>query len=530
MSQANIASSIMNAPFDDPAKLIPGLAPNFGQFAVPQVMTVQGLASSLARTYRPSDEALRASWADARNMQLDVGICECIEARMRSVALLDWSLQPEDEKSPLQKELCTQLTGIIKRIPRFMQFRENLARATWFGRYAVQSRYQWRNVNGAMRCLPTATLPIHGDKLVFSIDNPDSVGIRIGLGTPLKRGDNVNGYRVLDISEIEGCGYPTVMTEQSLAYMLTPDRRRLLCIHKHQIEDGAFEDPIEAGKINGVGIRSKVYWEWYQKQAILGFLIEYLERSALGIEIWYYPANNAQAEAKVKESVKARISNGHNVLFVPRPLGEEQAYGVEHIEPGMGGVQALQELIEKYFARRIKRYILGQTLTTESEGGGLGSDGIANVHLGTFMDIVKYDATNLEETLTTDLVDVLKLYNFPGSANTHIRFVIETETPDADKKLQAVKTAWEMGARVREQDVFDAASLSPPNADDRILPGPNGAQSDEQQQDQRTKFAEELAARLRDRGMVDDRTTANLPGLPEPKPESGKETPNVMAA
>ena len=38
---------------------------------------------------------------------------------------------------------------------------------------------------------------------------------------------------------------------------------------------------------------------------------------------------------------------------------------------------------------------------------GLGSN-LASVHLDTYLQIIKYDATNLEETITTDLVKVLR--------------------------------------------------------------------------------------------------------------------------
>lgn len=519
--QPSVAKAIANAPRDSAAS-IPGMAPNYGQFAVPPILTVQGMASNLARVYRPSDEALRASYEDARRMRIDVGIRECIDARQRSVALLDWSLIPEDHKSPLQKQLCEDLTAIINRIPRFMQYRENLLEAIWFGRAAVQSRYQWRNIGGKMRCLPTACSPIHGDKLVFSVDNPDCVGIRIGMGTHYKSGDTIpGGYELFDLSKLKGAGYPGVMTEHSLAYMLTPDRRRLVAVHKHQIKDGSFDDPLEAGQINGTGIRNTIYWEWFQKQELLAFLMEYLERSALGIEVWYYPANNPQAEAQIKEAVKARISNGHNVLFVPRPQGEEASYGVEHIEPGMQGVQQLHDLLEKYFGHRIKRYILGQTLTTESEGGGLGSDGIARVHQATFYDIVKYDAINLEETLTTDLVDVLKLFNFPSASNIHIRFSLKTQEDDVEQKLNALKNGWEMFARIPEESVFKCLGIGAPEPGDRVLPFPGQQPQQEGEESSRNgkdEFTAELTERLSDKGLLKPASTQqNNPGVVAPR-------------
>ncbi len=87
---------------------------------------------------------------------------------------------------------------------------------------------------------------------------------------------------------------------------------------------------------------------------------------------------------------------------------------------------------------KMKRYILGQTLTSEAEATGLGS-GVADAHLATFADIVAYDARNLEETLTEDFVLPIQRWNFPKSDRFYMRFVIDTESPDAEGKLKAIK-------------------------------------------------------------------------------------------
>lgn len=458
---ANTASIVVNAPVD-PVRKIAGAPPNMGQFLVPQVATLSGLSTSLARAYRPSDEALKHALDNARYMRNDVGLMECIEARQRSCALLDWHLEPEDAKSPMQRQLCEDLTKILRRIPRFTQYRENLLHAVWFGRYAIQHRYQWKMLGSGMRVLPTSWKPIHGDKLVFRIDDgshdPDQVGIRVG--------------QTISLADTFGIPRSIEPTERGMAYFLQPHERRLLAIHRHMIEDGEFETPENADRVNGVGIRSKIYWEWFQKQQLLSFLLEYLERSAFGIEIWYYPLGNDDALEKTKQAASERIGEGRNVIFVGKPLGDDAAsYGVDRIEPGLAGCESLKDILDKYFGHRIKRYILGQTLTSEADATGLGS-GLAELHLGTYLDIVKYDATNLEETLTTDLVAPLKLWNHPEADNVHIRFVVETETQEAEKKLQSFQTAWQMGARIKESDVMDAIGASIPTEADRVLQSP----------------------------------------------------------
>lgn len=468
-----LAPAIKDKYKSDPAFDAPGMPPNYGQPVLPQVVTMQGLISGIANVYRVSDEALKHSFEDARFMEQDVGITECIQARTRSVALLNWHLEPDDADSHEQTELCDELTKILRRIPRFMQVRETLAHAVWPGRDAVSFRYGWRQFGNRMFCVPVHQQPLHGDKLVFRLDDgnpeidPDQVGIRIGQNHP--------------ISKI-GKRWDVETTDRGQAYFLSPWERRLLAIHKHQMQDGAYESPQDAGRIHGVGIRSLIYWEWFQKQETLRWLMEYLERSAFGIELWYYPASNPNGKSAMETAAKQRVNNFRNIVFVPRPGGDQQnQYGIEHIETGMAGADILMKILQEYFGHRIKRLILGQTLTSESEGGGLGSDGIARVHLGTFKDIVRYDATNLEETITTDIVTPIKEWNFPKANHFGVRFVIETEEIDSDERMQHYKAAWDMGARISEKKVLDAIGLAVPGNDDRTLMNPQIAAAEQQQ-------------------------------------------------
>lgn len=463
-----IAPAILDKLRSDPAFDAPGMPPNYGEHVLPHVTTMQGLVNSVSRVYRMDDEALRDSLQNARYMELDIGIRECLEARWRSVALLNWHLEPDDPTSTEQREFCDHFTKLLKKIPRFMQFRENLCRAIWYGRYAASLRYGWVQCGPNWYLNPAHWRPVHGDKLVFRIDDgqpdhdPDQIGIRVGYTT----GDRPGGWD----DRIE-------TTDRGRAYFLTPAERRLIVLHKHQCEDAPYEDISAAGRIHGFGIRSRVYWEWFQKQETLRWMMEYLERSAFGLDLWFYPEGNASYLTAMKKAANERVSNFRNQIFVPVPVdGSSNQYGAQHIETGMAGMQQLQELVTKYFGHRIKRLILGQTLTSESEGGGLGSDGIANVHLATFRDIVRYDATNVEETITEELIKPIKEWNFPAARGFAVRFVIETEEIDADERIGRIQQVWQMGARVSEKAILDAVGLTIPGEDDRTLINPQMAQ------------------------------------------------------
>lgn len=457
----------LNENASDPSFRVSGAPPNFGQYSVPHVLSFQGLFGTFSRVYRPSDEAIKDSLENARFMRNDPGVMECIEQRQRATSLLEWTLEPEDQDSDDQKQLCAELEKILRRIPQFTEYRNNLLHALWYGRYAIQHRYRWVNVGGRMRVMPAAKgdnpgwLPINGDKLVFRYDDgmpgnkPDQVGIRVG--SRFQAQDRINGR------------WNVEPTERGLAYFLEDWERPLLAIHKHIIEDGAWEEGIDAGMIHGVGIRSRIYWDWFQKQEALAFLMEYLERSAGGIEIWEYPAGNKEALDAAQTAAKERISNQRNIVFFPKPQGAEgDLYNLHVIEPGMAGIESLKDILVNYYGHRIKRYILGQTLTSEAEATGLGS-GVAELHLDTFLQIIKYDATKLEETVTTDLVTPIKNWNFPHARDILVRFKIQTESSDIEKKLEAWARAYEMGAALKESDVMDLIGASMPGEGDTVL-------------------------------------------------------------
>lgn len=459
MSQT-LPAQIFNVQDFDPASRFPGAPPLFGQDAVPHVYTSLGRYGMASHAYLNADEATNHSRTNANRMRVDCGIMEPLEARQRSSALLNWHIEPENAKSADQKILAQKLTQIVARTRRFTEMRRFLNEAIWYGRYAAALRYGAGFVDGHKRIFPVSVEPRHGDKLVFRYDDgthefpAGQVGIRIGA----RRSTNFR----LDTDR----GKQIMPTEHGLVYWLNAAERRTVVVHKHQIEDSPFEEPRFAGSIHGVGVRSKIYWTWYAMTECLQRVLEYLDRSALGVEIWKFPANNPRAEAQVKAAATQHIGGGRSVVLCPVYVGEQQdMFGVEHIEPGMAGVDSILNVIKEFFGHKIKRYICGQTLTSEAEATGMGS-GVADAHLATFADIVAYDARNLEETLTEDFLRPIQVWNFPKSQAIYMRFVIDTESDNPDKKLQAMKNAWDMGMRLKSSDVADMVGISIPTEDD----------------------------------------------------------------
>lgn len=459
----------------DPASKAPGSAPMYGQDAVPHILTFQSLVGTFSRAYLNPDEAIRDSIENAHLMRKDVGILECVENRQRLTALLDWEILPEDDSNPYQVALAREMKRIIDRIPRFTNYKFWLMDAIWTGRSGIQHRYGYDLVNGRMRCFPKPVnrdyigwLPINGDKILYRYDDgsrqvdrgrqdayPHQMGLKVS--TTFHQHERIGQHL-----RIEPVG-------DGLATFLQPWERDTFVVHKHFIEDADFHYAWFAGSIHGVGIRSRIYWEWFLKQEAFAFLMQYLERSAGGIEVWTYPAGDDHALAKCQQAASEKMANGRNMVFFPRPLGEDgPMYDFQVIEPGAVGLDIIQNIVERYFGGRIKRYILGQELSTESHATGLGS-GVADAHMDTLAQVVQFDARNLEETLTYELLRYLQKINFPETMEWHLRFRLKTETDDAKKRLDTLQAAWSMNAGIPESEVLKAAGVSAPKQGDKIL-------------------------------------------------------------
>ena len=467
-----------------PSDQVKGMPLNYGEGLLPHVVTFQGIVSTVSRVYRYYDEATKHSLENARFMRNDLMIMEPVEQRRRACALLNWHLETDDPDDPAQKQLAEDLTKIIKNIPNFLKFRENLLDAVWYGKNANQWCFSWKRLPGVtpvngigQNQVIERWKPVHGDKVVFRYDDgtreydPNQVGVRVGAG--YTAGDkgiqgrlNCSGHRKVE------------PTDYGLAYFLEPWERNLLAIHKHMIEDGEYEDPQSAGKIHGVGIRSRVYWTWYMKQEIFAYLLEFLERSASGIEIWYYPYGNPDAEEKTRKAATERIGNNRNVILMPRPVGEDsQSYGVEIVQPNIAGAEVVQSLLGEYFGDQIMRYILGQTMTNKPQSAGLGSD-LPQIQLGSYLQIIRYDAINLGETLTSDLVEPLKRLNYPHLSDVPCRFVIDTESEDVESKLKAWQIAYDAGLKMKAGDWYKLIGAAKPEEDDEVIQNPIQKQQD----------------------------------------------------
>ncbi|MCC7085746.1 MAG: DUF935 family protein, partial [Pirellulales bacterium] len=95
------------------------------------------------------------------------------------------------------------------------------------------------------------------------------------------------------------------------------------------------------------------------------------------------------------------------------------------------------------------------------------------MHYESLLRIRDFDAVNLEETLTRELIEPLKEFNFGAAARSiKVRFKIDTDSAESDKKLDAANKAWQMGLEIKAGDIYDLIGLSEPQSGDKKLFNP----------------------------------------------------------
>lgn len=430
-------------PLPEPPAGPPSKAPGGGKNVVPHYLTFSQVVNYASRTYRwQFDEALKHRQQNALAIRRDPVVMDALRSRQMPTAQLPWHIESPNDQDTKQQEAVSLLTEIIEQIPRFQQLVMQLLEAVFYGRYASQINYGWDFSTGKRRLVVRDHKPINGDKLVFKYSG--QVGILV--------------HMMADVT--------WQLTDRGRAHMFTPAEREQLIIHRHEPEDADFYEGEMAGAIGGVGVRSRLYWLWYLKSQVTAFLMDYLERvGAGGFTIYYYEMGNQTSLAEVKDAAEKQWRN--NAILFPRYRDNSTGGpGIQRVEPSLAGAQLLQTLVTQYFDAIIRRYILGQELTSEAGPTGLGS-GLADLHGETFSRIIKYDAVNLAETLTTDLLWVLQKYNTPGLPP--LRFKFDVDKPNAREVLEAATAFYQMGGTIDESELRSVIGLAKPAAGHAML-------------------------------------------------------------
>lgn len=427
-----------------------------GGFLLPHQRTFSAIYNAFSQVYRYTwDEAVKHSPINAMAMRRDAFIMGVLQERYLQLAALPWHIEAEDQKDKTQKAAADDIYKIINATDRWHHMVRYLAEAIWYGRYGAQLRWASKMVAGQERLAIADHRPVNGDKIQFQWD-----------GTP---GVYLN-YQKLDEAKEVYPGAEIVRSERAPLLMLRdPNWRQRFIIHKHEVDDADYYDGEMAGGVHGVGLRSRIYWLWFLRDECLGWMLNYMKKvGSGGILCFFYEEGNANSKTAAENS--AKDAGERYALAIPKPKGmTKDATMVELIPANDSGIVALQGIISEYFERHIERMVIGQNLSSKSSGTGLGS-GVADFQKETKYKILVWDANNLSDTLSRDLVAVVHQWNDPATAKSfRLSHKFDLERPDPDKKLDAAMKIFGMGAKLKEDEVLSAGGFSVPEEGAEVL-------------------------------------------------------------
>lgn len=444
-------------------------------FLLPAHRTFSSVWNSVSKTFPFTwDEALKHSRENALAMPRDAFLMGCLFERILQLAELPWHLEPENQKDSRQKAVTQELDHIVRATHRWIQFAFQMGLTTWYGRYGSQLDWRAEPVNGKKRLIVKGHQPIHGDKIQFGWHGTPRVMVNYEWiadhAWPGTRDHQwIENYSEKDaLAQADDPAKPVIFGERGPMLILKDPRwRERFVIHKHMCIDADYFDAEAAGGIHGVGLRSLVYWFFWVRGEMIGWAINHLKKIGVGgILMFYYEEGNDAAKTAAENA--ARNAGERYALAMPHPRGQSKDVGRAELLPfNEAGVTALTGVVQDYYERHIERLIIGQTLSSKPAGGGLG-DGTSTLHADTKYRILKFDACNLADTLTEDLVRVAQKWNFPRE-QFKVRFVFDVPDPQAAEKTAAATQVFQMGGKIVEADVMGMNSLRKAEDDDVIL-------------------------------------------------------------
>ena len=394
---------------------------------------------------RNSSLAYRLNPQYQQMMRNDADIEGVLRSLQVTLASLEWTVRCTEEDNERGKAFAERITKIFDAMPRRSDFVRAMHEAVWYGNAACNLVYR---KDPRLGVSIKEWYPFHPDTLNY--DQRGNLAMRVGAAY------SADGPSSLNI------GF------DSRVHIFTEQERKAIVLHRVFVNAPDFNDPNTSESIyRGVGARDVCWFMWLAKQEILQDAITYAERYAMGIRVGYYPLGQ-DAGRNMMETVLSNLTNDNSVLL-PQS-GTDKIYDIDIKEPNAGRAQVFMELVN-WFSGKIKEAILGQSLSSETGGTGLGS-GVASLHADTLSRIIRYHADALADSLTNDFVRVVAgILGATEEEASTLRFEFAPERPDPKERLEAIEKFVSMGGRVAESEVRDLLGLSEPSDDDVVLGG-----------------------------------------------------------
>lgn len=393
--------------------------------------------------------ASKAYWDDReyqRFMLLDPDIVAPLRAYTLVIAGAEVEVRPAPGEQRVDEALAIAewCNRVIHDIPNLTDLRLNLLNSVWYGPGAVNTL--WRKDERGV--VPFGWVPIHSDSLVC--DRYGALGAKVGPEFTFKPGASWE------------------MGIDSQVHWYTPDERLRIVLMTWNVSAADFYELFLPGQAYlGKGVRDEVWYPWKSKMAVEKAWVQYCERYATGYRTGYYPTGNKRARARMEEILK-NLSGDFAAAF-PRDQGAETSdrdgYEIVVHEPNAANADTFLMAINRYSAK-IKELIVGQSLTSEAAGTGLGS-GVAKAHENTAYQRVVYGARKHDEALTCDLLGPLLRSNFKDPPRLVVRSTIEK--PALEEYLSSVEKFVGLGGKVRADEVRERIGVAKPEEGEEVL-------------------------------------------------------------
>lgn len=239
----------------------------------------------------------------------------------------------------------------------------------------------------------------------------------------------------------------------------TPLPVRKFITHVHSAKSGL---PIRGG------IARIAAWVFLFKSLGLKDWVTYAEVFGFPIRVGKYGPGATEDQIRTLMRAVANVATDMAAVF-------PDSMTLEFIRAEGSGSADLYERLCGYLDRQLSKLVLGQTATTDSEGGGLGGSG--KEHNDVRGDIERSDAKALAATINRDLVRPMIDLNFPpvaGAAYPQVN--IGREDPvDTKALMEGVKTFVDLGGRVGATVIADRLGIPDPQDGEQILTPPKTA-------------------------------------------------------
>ncbi len=221
------------------------------------------------------------------------------------------------------------------------------------------------------------------------------------------------------------------------------------------------------GDRRGLPLLRRLFWPSWFKRNGLRLHLFYLEKGRGTVAVKYPESASANEQAQALTAATA--------LATEIAAAVPQSFSVmNELLQSTRSLQAsdFQALIN-YFDAEMTRVILGQTLTSHGSEQQKGSQALGDVHEDMLWEIVRNDASDLEDVINEQLCEPWLLWTFgPAALDPAVRpmWRVQKDPPkDAAAAVDLLVKAHSL-VDVAQADVYEAAQIDPPDEGEAIVP------------------------------------------------------------